>query len=140
MSCSPDKTLPRFATWTAVIWLMVGLEASRRRRRCAKPSRWRRKKSFALAGVGSPRWPAARGRALDIGPLLYRETLDLEKPASAFMFPAVFVNEGIRLEVALRLMKRAGQRMAIVLSRERAEIGIVAVKDILKVMFGEMKL
>jgi putative hemolysin len=77
---------------------------------------------------------------VDVGPLLYRESLDVEKPASAFMIPAVFVNEGIRLEVALRLMQRAGQRMAIVLSRERTEIGIVAVKDILKVMFGEMKL
>jgi putative hemolysin len=77
---------------------------------------------------------------LDIGPLLYRETLDLDKPASAYMIPAVFVNEGIRLEVALRLMQRAGQRVAIVLSRDRTEIGIVAVKDILKVMFGEMKL
>jgi putative hemolysin len=77
---------------------------------------------------------------LDVGPLLYRDTLDTEKPASAYMHPAVFVSEGIRLEVALRLMQRAGQRMAIVLSRTRTEIGIVAVKDILKVMFGEMKL
>ena len=77
---------------------------------------------------------------LDIGPLLYRESLDLDKPASAYMIPAVFVNEGIRLEVALRLMQRGGQRVAIVLSRDRTEIGIVAVKDILKVMFGEMKL
>jgi putative hemolysin len=77
---------------------------------------------------------------LDVGPLLYRDTLDLEKPASAYMIPAIFVNEGIRLEVALRLMQRAGQRVAIVLSRDRTEIGIVAVKDILKVMFGEMKL
>jgi len=77
---------------------------------------------------------------LDIGPLLYREELDLEKPVSAHMIPAVFVNEGIRLEVALRLMQRAGQRLAIVLSRERAEIGVIAVKDILKMMFGEMKL
>jgi CBS domain containing-hemolysin-like protein len=77
---------------------------------------------------------------LDIGPLLYRETLDVEKPASAYMIPAIFVNEGIRLEVALRLMQRAGQRVAIVLSRDHTEIGIVAVKDILKVMFGEMKL
>ncbi|HEX4350404.1 MAG TPA: CBS domain-containing protein, partial [Verrucomicrobiae bacterium] len=77
---------------------------------------------------------------LDIGPLLYRESLDLDRPASAYMIPAVFVNEGIRLEVALRLMQRAGQRVAIVLSRDRTEIGIVAVKDILKVMFGEMKL
>ena len=77
---------------------------------------------------------------LDIGPLLYRESLDLEKPASAYMFPAVFVHEGIRLEVALRLMQRAGQRTAIVLSRERHEIGVVKLKDILKVMFGDMKL
>ena len=77
---------------------------------------------------------------LDVDPLLFREQLDLDKPASAYMIPAVFVNEGIRLEVALRLMQRAGQRMAIVLSRERDETGIVAVKDILKVMFGEMKL
>ncbi len=92
-----------------------------------------------------PVWENRDGRRrvaglLDIGPLLYREALDAEQPASAYMIPAVFVNEGIRLEVALRLMQRAGQRIAIVLSRERTEIGIVAVKDILKVMFGEMKL
>lgn len=77
---------------------------------------------------------------LDIGPLLYRDSMDMEKPAAAYMIPAVFVNESIRLEVALRLMQRAGQRVAVVLSRERMEIGLVAVKDILKVMFGEMKL
>ncbi len=92
-----------------------------------------------------PVWEVRDGKRrvaglLDVGPLLYRPTLDVEKPSSAYMIPAVFVNEGIRLEVALRLMQRAGQRMAIVLSRGRAEIGIVAVKDILKVMFGEMKL
>ena len=56
------------------------------------------------------------------------------------MIPAIFMHEGIRLEVALRLMQRAGQRVGIVLSRERNEIGIVALKDILKVMFGEMNL
>jgi CBS domain containing-hemolysin-like protein len=77
---------------------------------------------------------------LDVGPLLYRQTLELDKPASAYMIPAVFVNEGIRLEVALRLIQRAGQRVAIVLSRDRTEVGIVGVRDILKVMFGEMKL
>ena len=77
---------------------------------------------------------------LDIRPLVYRASLDVEKPASAFMTPAVFVNEDVRLEVALRLMQRAGQRTAIVLSRERKEIGVVKLKDILKVMFGEMKL
>jgi CBS domain containing-hemolysin-like protein len=92
-----------------------------------------------------PVWEVREGRRrvagmLDIGPLLYRQSLEVEKPASAYMIPAVFVNEGIRLEVALRLMQRAGHRVAIVLSRERTEVGIVAVKDILKVMFGEMNL
>ena len=67
---------------------------------------------------------------LDIRPLVYRDNLDVEKPASAHMTPAVFVNEGIRLEVALRLMQRAGQRTAIVLSHERKEIGVVKLKDI----------
>lgn len=77
---------------------------------------------------------------LDIGPLLYRENLDRETPVSNYMISAIFMHESIRLEVALRLMQRAGQRVGIVLSRERNEIGIVALKDILKVMFGEMNL
>ena len=77
---------------------------------------------------------------LEIGPLLYREDLEGGKPVSNYMISAVFMHEGIRLEVALRLMQRAGQRVGIVLSRERNEVGIVALKDILKVMFGEMNL
>jgi CBS domain containing-hemolysin-like protein len=77
---------------------------------------------------------------LDVGSLLFRPALDLDKPVAAYMTPAVFVNESTRLEVALRLMQRAGQRMAIVLSRDQKEVGIVALKDIFKVMFGEMKL
>jgi len=80
------------------------------------------------------------GGLLDIGPLLYRGELDPERPVSAHMLPAVFVNENVRLEVALKLIQRAGQRMAIVLSREREEVGMVALKDIFKVMFGEVKL
>ena len=92
-----------------------------------------------------PVWEVREGKRrvaglLDISPLLYRESVDAQRACSFYMIPAVFVNEGVRLEVALRLMQRAGQRMAIVLSRDRTEIGIVAVKDILKVMFGEMNL
>ena len=75
---------------------------------------------------------------LEIGPLLYRENLDLEKPVSHYMISPVFMTEGTRLETALRQMQRAGQRVGIVLSRERNEVGIVTLKDILKVMFGEM--
>ncbi len=77
---------------------------------------------------------------LSLGPLLFRDDLDLQKPAAAHMTPALFVNENMRLEVALRLMQRAGHRLAIVLARDGAEMGIVSLEDILKVMFGEMKL
>jgi CBS domain containing-hemolysin-like protein len=77
---------------------------------------------------------------LALGPLLFREDLDLRKPVAAHMTPAVFVNEHLRLEVALRLMQRAGHRLAIVLARNGAEIGVVSLEDILRVMFGEVKL
>jgi CBS domain containing-hemolysin-like protein len=77
---------------------------------------------------------------LALGPLLFRDDLDLQKPAGAYIKPALFVNENMRLEVALRLMQRAGHRLAIVLARNGAETGIVSLEDILKVMFGEVKL
>ena len=92
-----------------------------------------------------PVWETRDGRQrvaglLALGPLLFRDDLDLQKPAAAHMTPALFVNENIRLEVALRLMQRAGHRLAIVLARGGAEMGVVSLEDILKVMFGEMKL
>ncbi|HXR03528.1 MAG TPA: CNNM domain-containing protein [Verrucomicrobiae bacterium] len=92
-----------------------------------------------------PVWETRDGRrriagllALDV--MLFRSDLDLEKSASAYLAPALFVDEGIRLEIALRLMQRAGHRLAIVLGRDRRETGIVSLEDILKVMFGEVKL
>ncbi|MGD0252643.1 MAG: CNNM domain-containing protein, partial [Verrucomicrobiota bacterium] len=92
-----------------------------------------------------PVWETRDGRrriagllALDV--LLFRGDLDLEKSASACVAPALFVDEGMRLEIAMRLMQRAGHRLAIVLGRDRGETGIVSLEDILKVMFGEVKL
>ncbi len=75
-----------------------------------------------------------------LGPLLFRDDLDLQKPAAAHMTPALFLDEDTRLEVALRRMQRAGERLAIVLGRDRHESGVVTLEDILKVMFGEVKL
>jgi len=77
---------------------------------------------------------------LTLGALLFREDLDLQKPAAALMTPALFLDEDLRLEVALRRMQRAGERLAIVLTRDRHEVGVVALEDILKVMFGQVKL
>ena len=77
---------------------------------------------------------------LEVNGLIYRESLDLKRTAGEFMLPALFIDEAVRLEVALRRMQRSGQRMAIVLGHEQNEVGIVALEDILKLMFGEVKL
>ena len=77
---------------------------------------------------------------LSVGPLLYRDDLDLKRPASAYLEPALFLDENLRLEDALRRMQRGGQRLAIILARDGREMGVVSLEDILKVMFGEVKL
>ncbi len=91
-----------------------------------------------------PVWETRDGRRriaglLAVNTLLF-STLDLQHPASAHMAPALFMEEDVRLEIALRRMQRAGQRLAIVLARDGGEAGIVTLEDILKLMFGEVKL
>jgi putative hemolysin len=77
---------------------------------------------------------------LDLKPLLFLESWPATKTAREFMAPALFLDDSTRLEVALRRMQRAGQRLAIVLARDGGEAGVVALEDILKLMFGEVKL
>lgn len=92
-----------------------------------------------------PVWETRDGKRriagiLLLGPLLYRGDLDLSRPVSAYMTPALFVNESMRLEIALRLMQRAGHRLAVVLARNGNEIGVLSLEDILRVLFGDVKL
>jgi CBS domain containing-hemolysin-like protein len=92
-----------------------------------------------------PVWEKRDGRQriaglFTLGPLLFRQDLDPAKPVSMHMTPALFVNENMRLDIALRLMQRAGHRLAIVLARNGNEIGILSLEDILKALFGEVKL
>jgi len=75
-----------------------------------------------------------------VGDLLFVEKLDANKTAGEFMSPALFLDDSTRLEIALRRMQRAGQRLAIVLARDGGETGVVSLEDILKLMFGEVKL
>jgi putative hemolysin len=100
-----------------------------------------REKNFSRLPV----WEARDGRRritglLVLGRLLFSGVLDLQSPASTHTTPALFLGEDTRLEVALRRMQRAGERIAVVLARDGKEIGVVSLEDILKVMFGEMKL
>ena len=92
-----------------------------------------------------PVWETREGQRriaglLSVTALLFNSTLDLQHPASLHLTPALFMEEDMRLEVALRRMQRAGQRLAIVLTRDGGEAGIVTLEDILKLMFGEVKL
>ncbi len=72
--------------------------------------------------------------------ILYLPDLDPSKPASEFVRPALYVEEDLRLETALQRMQRSGQRLAVVLGRDRREIGIITLPDILKLIFGEVSL
>ena len=77
---------------------------------------------------------------LDLELLIYRDDLPGEKRAGDLVKPALYLDEDLRLEIALQRMQRSGQRLAIVLGRDRREAGIVALEDIFKVVFGEVKL
>jgi CBS domain containing-hemolysin-like protein len=81
-----------------------------------------------VVGVVSLRW------------LLYQPDVSPAKPVSDYIRPALFVEEDMRLEVAMRRMQRSGQRLAIVLGRDRREIGLLSLQDVLKVIFGEVSL
>jgi putative hemolysin len=100
-----------------------------------------REKNFSRLPV----WETRDGRRriaglLVLGRLLFSDALDPQSPVSMHMTPALFLGEDTRLEVALRRMQRAGERLVVVLARDGSEIGVVSLEDILKVMFGEVKL
>ena len=100
-----------------------------------------REKHFARVPV----WERRDGRRciaglLSVNTVLFAAAPDLAHPASQHLTPALFMEEDMRLEIALRRMQRAGQRLAIVLARDGTEAGVVLLEDILKLMFGEVKL
>lgn len=92
-----------------------------------------------------PVWEMRDGRQRIAGiismiTLLYLADLDEKRPAADFVRPALYVEEDMRLENALQRMQRSGQRLAVVLGRDQREIGIITLSDILKLIFGEVKL
>lgn len=92
-----------------------------------------------------PIWRLERGRRRIIGvvslrALLFAENLDPSGTAAGHLKPALFLDYEMRLEAALRQMQRTGQRLAIVLGRDRSELGVISLQDILRVIFGEVKL
>jgi putative hemolysin len=92
-----------------------------------------------------PVWESRDGRQRIVGlitlnTLLFQPKLDVNRPVMDHVKPALYLNEDQRLEDALRRMQRSGQRLAVVVGRDHRETGIVSLEDILKVIFGEVKL
>jgi putative hemolysin len=75
-----------------------------------------------------------------VNAVLYQNESRAGKTAGDFAKPALYLDEDMRLEVALRRMQRGGQRLAIVLGRDRLETGLLSLQDVLKAVFGEVSL
>jgi len=91
---------------------------------------------WETAGPGGPRIAGI----VSLRNFVYQPDFDAAKLAGDYLKPALYLDEGMRLEEALRRMQRSGQRLAIVLGRGQQEIGIVSLEDILKAVFGDVTL
>jgi CBS domain containing-hemolysin-like protein len=92
-----------------------------------------------------PVWEDREGQTRIVGfirqdTLLFHADLDPTRRVLDFLTPALYLEEDVRLEVALRRMQRGGQRLAIVMGRDGKEIGILTLQDLLRVIFGEVSL
>lgn len=92
-----------------------------------------------------PVWDERDGKRRIVGlvnldALLFQPELDPRKKVADYLRPAIYVEEDMRLELALQRLQRAGQRLAVVLARDGREIGIVGLQGILKTIFGEVSL
>jgi CBS domain containing-hemolysin-like protein len=91
-----------------------------------------------------PVWDVRAGQRrivglIDLDEVIYRTDLRPERTVGEFVQTAIYLDESVLVEDALRRMRRAGHMLAIVM-RNRREVGIVSMQDILRKVFGEVKL
>jgi CBS domain containing-hemolysin-like protein len=72
--------------------------------------------------------------------LLLAAEIDPARAAANYVKPALYLEEDLRLEVALQRLQRSGNRIAIVLGPDKSERGIVSLQDLLRFIFGEVSL
>ena len=71
--------------------------------------------------------------------LMFDGNLDPNRKVVELISLGLFLSEALRLDSALDRMQRSGQRLAVVLGRDGSDVGIVALEDILKTIFGEVQ-
>jgi putative hemolysin len=122
------KPFEQAATVTAETPLAEAITICRERKLTRLPVWEKRDDRSRVAGI------------VNLNLLMYEAEMDLSKKVGDYVREALFLDEDMRLEDALRRMQRSGQRLAIVLARDRRELGIISLQDVLRVMFGEMSL
>jgi len=122
------RPLPEVVTVVAETPVSEVLALGRERRLARLPVWQTRDDQRRVAGI------------VNINDLLFATDLTPQTVVSAWLKPALFLDEDMRLEQALARMQRGGQRLAVVLGRDGREVGIVSLEDILKTIFGEVKL
>jgi putative hemolysin len=90
-----------------------------------------------------PVWDMRGGRRsiggmLDLDAVVYRDDLEPSGSIARFVKPAVFLGEDMPVEKALRRMRRSGQQLVVVVDRQQRELGILAMQDVLRRIFGEV--
>jgi len=90
-----------------------------------------------------PVWDLQEGKRrvagmLDLDTVVYRDDLQTEGTVARFVKPAVFLNESLPVEKAMRRMRRGGQQLAVVVGQNQRELGLLAMQDVLKRIFGEV--
>jgi putative hemolysin len=77
---------------------------------------------------------------VDFRSILYGTESERSRPLSERMTPALYISDHVVVEEALRRLQRSGQPLAIVLDATRREVGVIGFEEILRSIFGEVKI
>jgi len=77
---------------------------------------------------------------LNLKRLLYEGAIDENKTVAHYVRSGIYLDENLPLDRAMRRMQDQGQRLAVVLDRNRREIGVISLQDILRAVFGKLSL
>jgi len=91
-----------------------------------------------------PVWEDASRRrvagVVDFRAILYGDEAQRARPIGVRIIPALYISDHVAVEEALRRLQRSGQQIAVVLDADRREVGIVGFEEILRSIFGEVKI
>jgi len=91
-----------------------------------------------------PVWEDATHRrmagVIDFRSVLYSSETAQAQPIRERLTSALYIGDHVAVEEALRRLQRSGQALAIVLDAERREVGVVGIDEILRSIFGEVKI